>query len=42
MMFGMSWGIFFLPNYMSKLAYKTIRQMWLKAKKNQARRAKAQ
>jgi len=42
MLFGISWGQFFFPNYLSKLSYRTIYQMWLKAKKNQARRAKSQ
>ncbi|CAL8104932.1 unnamed protein product [Orchesella dallaii] len=42
MLFGISWGQFFFPNYLSQVSYRTILQMWLKAKKNQARRAKAQ
>jgi len=42
MLFGVSWGQFFFPNYMSNLCYRTIHQMWLKARTNRARRAKAQ
>ncbi|OXA52609.1 very-long-chain 3-oxoacyl-CoA reductase-B [Folsomia candida] len=42
MLFGIRWGDFFLPNYLAQVSYRTIHQMWLKAKKNQARRAKAQ
>jgi 17beta-estradiol 17-dehydrogenase / very-long-chain 3-oxoacyl-CoA reductase len=41
MLFGISWGVFFFPNYLARVGYRTIHQMWLKAKRNQARKEKA-
>jgi len=38
MLFGIRWGDFFIPNYLAQVSYRTIYQMWIKAKNNQARR----